>query len=104
MAAAQVWRFEPNTPSHPLPGFVPRPCSYAHPIASAIRRSNRRDVAASAGRRGVPPPGKAAPRPSLEGDCRSEEHTSELQSLMRHSYAVFCLKKKNDTHTTSAQG
>src|SRR3546814_2760718 len=25
---------------------------------------------------------------------RSEEHTSELQSLMRHSYAVFCLKKK----------
>src|SRR3546814_8602295 len=30
-----------------------------------------------------------------EGDpCRSEEHTSELQSLMRNSYAVFCLKKK----------
>src|SRR3546814_10646729 len=29
---------------------------------------------------------------------RSEEHTSELQSLMRISYAVFCLKKKN-THT-----
>src|SRR3546814_1300943 len=32
---------------------------------------------------------------------RSEEHTSELQSLMRISYAVFCLKKKNThTHTT----
>src|SRR3546814_6904016 len=30
---------------------------------------------------------------------RSEEHTSELQSLMRNSYAVFCLKKKNLTHT-----
>src|SRR3546814_4454971 len=30
---------------------------------------------------------------------RSEEHTSELQSLMRISYAVFCLKKKK-THTT----
>src|SRR3546814_5731181 len=29
---------------------------------------------------------------------RSEEHTSELQSLMRISYAVFCLKKKNCTH------
>src|SRR3546814_5034239 len=29
------------------------------------------------------------------GDERSEEHTSELQSLMRISYAVFCLKKKN---------
>src|SRR3546814_5573112 len=28
---------------------------------------------------------------------RSEEHTSELQSLMRISYAVFCLKKKNET-------
>src|SRR3546814_20144555 len=27
--------------------------------------------------------------------CRSEEHTSELQSLMRISYAVFCLKKQN---------
>src|SRR3546814_1545360 len=31
-------------------------------------------------------------------DRRSEEHTSELQSLMRSSYAVFCLKKKNDYH------
>src|SRR3546814_9830313 len=30
---------------------------------------------------------------------RSEEHTSELQSLMRISYAVFCLKKKNNTRT-----
>src|SRR3546814_1260759 len=34
-------------------------------------------------------------RPLLHGDAvRSEEHTSELQSLMRISYAVFCLKKK----------
>src|SRR3546814_3570820 len=31
---------------------------------------------------------------------RSEEHTSELQSLMRISYAVFCLKKKKKTKTT----
>src|SRR3546814_9547193 len=31
---------------------------------------------------------------------RSEEHTSELQSLMRISYAVFCLKKKNSTEIT----
>src|SRR3546814_8195248 len=30
---------------------------------------------------------------------RSEEHTSELQSLMRISYAVFCLKKKSKQHT-----
>src|SRR3546814_6625049 len=32
---------------------------------------------------------------------RSEEHTSELQSLMRISYAVFCLKKKKQTHQLS---
>src|SRR3546814_5433063 len=32
------------------------------------------------------------------GEHRSEEHTSELQSLMRISYAVFCLKKKNSKH------
>src|SRR3546814_6672570 len=32
-------------------------------------------------------------------DCRSEEHTSDLQSLMRSSYAVFCLKKKKHTLT-----
>src|SRR3546814_1108228 len=32
-------------------------------------------------------------------DGRSEEHTSELQSLMRISYAVFCLKKKNNEKT-----
>src|SRR3546814_2367330 len=33
------------------------------------------------------------------GGPRSEAHTSELQSLMRHSYAVFCLKKKQNTNT-----
>src|SRR3546814_4494847 len=33
-------------------------------------------------------------RPRPPGSTRSEEHTSELQSLMRISYAVFCLKKK----------
>src|SRR3546814_9978584 len=39
----------------------------------------------------LPDLGAAAPRP----DFRSEEHTSELQSLMRISYAVFCLQKTN---------
>src|SRR3546814_1388484 len=33
--------------------------------------------------------------PEAHTDFRSEEHTSELQSLMRISYAVFCLKQKN---------
>src|SRR3546814_7450733 len=49
----------------------------------------------------------AALRAYVMGDRRSEEHTSELQSLMRISYAVFCLKKKitnkyntNNNHTT----
>src|SRR3546814_1328477 len=35
-------------------------------------------------------------------DLRSEEHTSELQSLMRNSYAVFCLKKKNTEITPNS--
>src|SRR3546814_6607310 len=49
-------------------------------------------------------------RPATISAARSEEHTSELQSLMRISYAVFCLKKKNtkldyyhlETHNTSS--
>src|SRR3546814_10461404 len=59
---------------------------------------------------GIPFAGKAAeqsPRRLIVGGdrrdhvrhavlCRSEEHTSELQSLMRISYAVFCLKNKNN--------
>src|SRR3546814_6553352 len=36
-------------------------------------------------------------------ETRSEEHTSELQSLMRISYAVFCLKKKNNIHSIIMQ-
>src|SRR3546814_5460169 len=65
--------------------------------------------------------GQAAPQPGNDGalqkgrrqsavglpadrhpDPRSEEHTSELQSLMRISYAVFCLKKKNNKITSTA--
>src|SRR3546814_8429712 len=37
--------------------------------------------------------------PTVLGVGKSEEHTSELQSLMRSSYAVFCLKKKTSTDT-----
>src|SRR3546814_3412818 len=39
----------------------------------------------------------------LAVEARSEEHTSELQSLMRLSYAVFCLKKKKQTLTRHGQ-
>src|SRR3546814_3460375 len=41
-----------------------------------------------------PPPSSPGRNPEEEMSVRSEEHTSELQSLMRISYAVFCLKKK----------
>src|SRR3546814_5274843 len=41
--------------------------------------------------------------PAFAGATRSEEHTSELQSLMRNSYAVFCLKKKNNKTRTQNQ-
>src|SRR3546814_6055789 len=47
-------------------------------------------ISASGSRPNVPPHPATRTR-----DGRSEEHTSELQSLMRISYAVFCLKKKN---------
>src|SRR3546814_3740738 len=47
---------------------------------------------------GYSEPGSGSDLVSLQ---RSEEHTSELQSLMRISYAVFCLKKKTTTYTNS---
>src|SRR3546814_1911979 len=45
--------------------------------------------------------GRGTPRHTgLANSSRSEEHTSELQSLMRISYAVFCLKKKKSPHNS----
>src|SRR3546814_8269547 len=44
--------------------------------------------------------GPLTPARDVGGRNRSEEHTSELQSLMRTSYAVFCLKQKHREHTT----
>src|SRR3546814_17228178 len=58
------------------------------------RRSVRDDLVA---RSILVPPGIASHDRLLYG--RSEEHTSALQSLMRISYAVFCLKKKKRSHT-----
>src|SRR3546814_4700122 len=70
----------------------------------ACRRHGHRsrEVTRSWGRRSAHPgkrhrPGEAEREDDLPADqpwSRSEEHTSELQSLMRISYAVFCLKKK----------
>src|SRR3546814_6391925 len=65
--------------------------------------SRRRDHARPTSRDARPRPARrtAARRFQAGGAGRSEEHTSELQSLMRISYAVFCLKKqkKNKTQT-----
>src|SRR3546814_8216597 len=75
------------------------PASPAAPIAAILPSLTPMLVSAS-------PPGVNT-RPFLRMR-RSEEHTSELQSLMRISYAVFCLKKKNkiihiNIITTNAQ-
>src|SRR3546814_1666056 len=70
------------------------------------------DVVRHRPRRAVLPDVRRLPRPQRDpvradrgagrgAAHRSEEHTSELQSLMRISYAVFCLKKKNKTKTKS---
>src|SRR3546814_10868500 len=55
--------------------------AYPHRVYHGLQRPDR-----------FPP--AASPRPPSAHQIRSEEHTSELQSLMRISYAVFCLKKK----------
>src|SRR3546814_5502783 len=64
------------------------PCARRWSRARSLRRCHRQDHRRT--RRRPLPMGAA-----LGG--RSEEHTSELQSLMRISYAVFCLKKKTQT-------
>src|SRR3546814_6091697 len=46
---------------------------------------------------------KGGLRNAINTLSRSEEHTSELQSLMRISYAVFCLKKKNKNKITTTK-
>src|SRR3546814_6484079 len=69
------------------------------------RRGNGRAVRAAGGRRRARPHVAGGACDCAAGDVpcppecrdRSEEHTSELQSLMRISYAVFCLKKKTKT-------
>src|SRR3546814_10787834 len=86
-----------------------RPAAPARALASATRRPRaaiRRIRAPLMQRADIAPvsPAKASAPPLTPprgpAPMRSEEHTSELQSLMRISYAVFCLKKKT-THKTS---
>src|SRR3546814_3896758 len=75
------------------------------PYTTLFRSNMRRQDRRSFRRQRLPDPerGEDLPARMIDRDaafiparrrCRSEEHTSELQSLMRISYAVFCLKKK----------
>src|SRR3546814_6918777 len=75
--------------------------------AEPPRALQRRAVASGGARQGAGPAPAGAGGRRLQ---RSEEHTSELQSLMRISYAVFCLKKKKtircikrNTHCTEGR-
>src|SRR3546814_3646579 len=67
--------------------------------ASLARRRLRLPRRASARGPGDGPAQLRLRHAEVRGDRRSEEHTSELQSLMRISYAVFCLKKKTKKTT-----
>src|SRR3546814_1426884 len=68
----------PFAPHIPLLGLGP--CRDAEPVCQRFERIPRRRMSIGCAQ--------------ITGNMRSEEHTSELQSLMRISYAVFCLKKK----------
>src|SRR3546814_9707296 len=59
------------------------------------------DMGPGAGEHGGRIVAQGTPQELAANEQRSEEHTSELQSLMRISYAVFCLKKKKRTKTKS---
>src|SRR3546814_7176938 len=72
-ASAQDMVYTPINPS-----FGGNPFNSSHLIGIANAQNNFKD-----------------PKSTTSNSQRSEEHTSELQSLMRISYAVFCLKKKN---------
>src|SRR3546814_9900795 len=67
------------------------------PVVGSVTRLRIRSTLASIRAPSIPRIGASGSVASTESvsRVRSEEHTSELQSLMRISYAVFCLKKKN---------
>src|SRR3546814_2243435 len=89
-------------------GDVSRPgCGgYARAVAKCARhpcdRNARHRNAGAGGTRPLCPSGTAVPL--WRGGARSEEHTAELQSLMRSSYAFFCLQKYTTQITTTIPG
>src|SRR3546814_3707615 len=67
----------------------------ADDVQAVVRLDRSRRLHPQAGAVDHPQPQRVVPvQQRLQHGQRSEEHTSELQSLMRISYAVFCLKKK----------
>src|SRR3546814_7806923 len=82
------------------PGLSPRRLSASRPAATRAR--HRRDHS-QPGNRPRHDDGEADIDGRDPGETRSEEHTSELQSLMRSSYAVFCLKKKTTDNNLNKQ-
>src|SRR3546814_7344340 len=87
----------PVGPNQPLRGSAaPREESSQRSLRLCANLIQNRYRLATSGRNPHPSAALAisAAFPHIGGHERSEEHTSELQSLMRISYAVFCLKKK----------
>src|SRR3546814_8231330 len=79
-----------DLPTHPrTAALLGRQAAAAGPAAGRLRAVQRPEA-----HQDLAEPARPAARLR---QARSEEHTSELQSLMRISYAVFCLKKKNKT-------
>src|SRR3546814_10013075 len=82
---------------------------HRHGVAAMAFHAQRQSLQAAQGEEavegtlngadGVLQKGKLIGQSGVVADHRSEEHTSELQSLMRISYAVFCLKKKRRKNT-----
>src|SRR3546814_5823121 len=79
--------------AHPGDSGFPHP---GHPVLRHLPAAGA--PAGLAGHGGPSGGDRPSPRARRAGRHRSEEHTSELQSLMRISYAVFCLKKKMNTY------
>src|SRR3546814_2104655 len=96
-ATAEAAMNQPDNTSRPRPDTAVTMAS-SRPNA-IFRRSGwaKRRMVGS----GLSDPAITRPPPGRGPGPRSEEHTSELQSLMRISYAVFCLKKKKLQHTIS---
>src|SRR3546814_2202329 len=83
-----------DVPGSAAPSRPPSPAPAAPPKRSSPPEPHRSSVSSCSWT--APSEHDGTARPPINSPVRSEEHTSELQSLMRTSYAVFCLKKKKN--------